>query len=164
MAASANLERVGNGNSVGSILTGQHKSIIQSVGATRTLLPEESGAICLLDKADGQTWTLPTPAEGMVFEFETTVAVSGGTIKVVTATPASQFILGAVFTYTIATASGAGFAFNGTSHVSIAMQTGGTYGGLVGTRFKLEAISATQWVISGSLVGSGTIVTPAATS
>lgn len=164
MAASTALEVLGTGRAEGTRLRGLHREIISGVGATRTLLPKESGSLCLLDKADGMTWTLPTPVEGMQFEFETTVAVSGGSIKVVTATPASQFILGAVFTYTIATASGAGFAFNGTSHVAITMQTGGTYGGLVGTRFKLEAISATQWLISGSLVGSGTIVTPAATS
>ena len=164
MALSANLERVGNGNSVGSVLLGAHRNIISAVGATRTLLTEESGSLCLLDKADGMTWTLPAPAEGMIFEFQTTVAVSGGTIKLITATPASQFLIGAVFTYTIATASGAGFSFNGTSHVAIAMQTGGTYGGLLGTRFRVEAINATQWAISGALVGSGTIVTPAATS
>lgn len=164
MTASTALEILDYGSPDGSRIRGVHREIISGVGATRTLLAGESGSLCLLDKADGMTWTLPTPVEGMQFEFETTVAVSGGSIKVVTATPASQFILGAVFTYTIATASGAGFAFNGTSHVAITMQTGGTYGGLVGTRFKLEAISTTQWVISGTLVGSGTIVTPAATS
>lgn len=164
MTASTALEVLGTGRAEGTRLRGLHREIISGVGATRTLLAKESGSLCLLDKADGMTWTLPTPVEGMQFEFETTVAVSGGSIKVVTATPASEFILGAVFTYTIATASGAGFAFNGSSHVAITMQTGGTYGGLVGTRFKLEAKSATQWMISGMLVGSGTIVTPAATS
>ena len=163
MAIPTSLERVDYGSSDGSILTGNHRQIISGVGATRTLLPGESGALCLLDKADGMTWTLPTPKEGAQFEFFTNVGVSGGTIKVVT-NAASVFLIGNVFSYTVATASGAGFNFNGTTHVAIAMQTGGTYGGLVGTRFIVTAISTTQWLITGVLVGSGTLVTPAATS
>lgn len=164
MAIPTTLERVDYGSADGSILTGNHRQIISGVGATRTLLPGESGALCMLDKADGMTWTLPTPKEGAQFEFFTSVGVSGGSIKVVTATPASQFIIGNVLSYTVATASPAGFNFNGTSHVAITMQTGGTYGGLVGTRFTLTALSTTQWLITGVLIGSGTLVTPAATS
>ncbi len=110
------------------------------------------------------TWTLPTPVEGMQFEFFTTVSVSGGTIKIVTATPASQFLLGEILSYTTATASPAGFAANGTNIVSVAMQTGGTYGGLIGTRLIFTAVSTTQWAVNGAIVGSGTIVTPFATS
>ena len=163
MTASIALEVLGTGRAEGTRLRGLHREIISGVGATRTLLPKESGSLCLLDKADGMIWTLPTPVEGMQFEFFTTVSVSGGSIKVVTAA-ATQFLLGEVFTYTTATASGAGFAFNGTTHVAITMQTGGTYGGLIGTRFTCTAISTTQWLIQGLLVGSGTIVTPAATS
>lgn len=164
MAIPTSLERVDYGSSDGSILTGNHRQIISGVGATRTLLPGESGALCLLDKADGMTWTLPTPKEGMQFEFFTTVSVSGGTIKIVTATPASQFMLGELLSYTTATASPAGFAANGTNIVSIAMQTGGTYGGLIGTRIQLTALSTTIWAVTGAIVGSGTIVTPFATS
>lgn len=148
-------------------LTAHHRQVIDAVGATRVLKESESGSLCLLDKADGQTWTLPVITAdnvGMQFDFETTVAVSGGTIKVITGDPTTEFMLGAIFAYTIATASGAGFSANGTNIVSIAMQTGGTFGGLLGTRFRLEAISPTQWAISGSTVGSGTIVTPFATS
>jgi len=164
MTASTALEVLDSGNDDGSRLRGVHREIISGVGATRTLLARESGSICMLDKADGMTWTLPTPVEGMEFEFFTSVSVSGGTIKVVTAAVATQFLLGELFSYTTATASGAGFAANGTSIVSIAMQTGGTYGGLIGTHFKLTALSTTQWLCSGVLVGSGTIVTPFATS
>lgn len=164
MAIPTTLERIDYGSDDGSILTGAHRQIISGVGATRTLLPGESGALCMLDKADGMTWTLPTPKEGAQFEFFTSVGVSGGSIKVVTATPASEFIIGNVLSYTVATASPAGFNFNGTSHVAITMQTGGTYGGLVGTRFTLTALSTTQWLITGVLIGSGSLVTPAATS
>lgn len=164
MTASTALEVLDCGLDDGSRLRGRHREIISGVGATRTLLARESGSICMLDKANGMTWTLPTPVEGMEFEFFTSVSVSGGTIKVVTAAVATQFLLGELYSYTTATASGAGFAANGTSIVSVAMQTGGTYGGLIGTHFKLTALSTTQWLISGVLVGSGTIVTPFATS
>lgn len=163
MTASTALEVLGSGRPDGSRARGLHREIISGVGATRTLLPKESNSICLLDKADGMTWTLPAPVEGTTFEFFTTVSVSGGSIKVIT-NAATVFLLGEVFTYTTATASGAGFAFNGTTHVAITMQTGGTYGGLIGTHFIVTAISPTQWIIRGNLVGSGTIVTPAATS
>lgn len=164
MTASTSLEILDYGSPAGARVRGLHREVISGVGATRTLLPEESGSLCLLDKADGMTWTLPTPVEGMQFEFFTTVSVSGGTIKIVTATPASQFLLGEILAYTTATASPAGFAANGTNIVSIAMQTGGTYGGLIGSRLIFTAISTTQWLVTGQTVGSGTIVTPFATS
>ncbi len=164
MTIASTLDQLGFRTAQGVVATGMHREVISSVGATRTLLPKESGALCLLDKADGMTWTLPTPVLGMQFEFFTTVAVSGGTIKIVTATPASEFLVGALLSYTIATASPAGFSANGTNIVSIAMQTGGTYGGLLGTRILLTAISTTQWAVTGAIVGAGTIVTPFATS
>ncbi len=164
MTASTELEILDYGSPAGSRVRGVHREIISAVGATRTLRAEESGSLCLLDKADGMTWTLPTPVEGMQFEFFTTVSVSGGTIKIITATPASQFLLGEILSYTTATASPAGFAANGTNIVSVAMQTGGTYGGLIGTRLIFTALSTTQWAINGAIVGSGTIVTPFATT
>ena len=164
MTASTALEVLGYGSPDGCRVRGLHREVISGVGATRTLRAEESGSLCVLDKADGMTWTLPTPVEGMQFEFFTTVSVSGGTIKIVTATPASQFLLGEILSYTTATASPAGFAANGTNIVSVAMQTGGTYGGLIGTRLLFTALSTTQWLVTGAIVGSGTIVTPFATS
>ena len=160
-----NYRQVGNGPR--NQLTAHHRQVIDAVGATRTLLESESGSLCLLDKADGQTWTLPLITDdniGMFFEFQTTVSVSGGTIKVVTGDIATEFLLGTILAYTIATAIPAGFSANGTTIVSVAMQTGGTYGGLIGTRLRFEAIRPTQWAVSGLTVGSGLIVTPFATS
>ncbi len=164
MTIASTLDQLGFRTAQGVVATGMHREVISGVGATRTLLPKESGSLCLLDKANGMTWTLPTPVLGMQFEFFSTVDVSGGTIKIVTAKPASEFLVGALLSYTIATASPAGFSANGTNIVSIAMQTGGTYGGLLGTRILLTAISTTKWAVAGQIVGSGTIVTPFATS
>lgn len=163
MAISNTLERLSYDSPDGCIATGLHREIIQGVGATRTLLAEESGSLCLLDRAAGVVYTLPAPKEGMQFEFLATVAVTSNAYKVIT-DAATTFLLGAVMGGSLTVAdSGDVFQANGTTHVSIS-ENGTTTGGLVGTRFKVTAISATQWVVDGIYVGSGTLADPFATS
>ena len=53
-------------------------------------------------------------------------------------------------------------ALNGTTHLTITMN-GSTTGGLIGTVIDFEGISATQWLVNGLVVGSGTLATPATT-
>lgn len=164
MTLSSNLERVSYGGPSGSVQPGQHRPIIQGVGATRQLLPSESGSLCLFDRTAGNIYTLPTPAEGMYFDFLVSVSVTSSDVhKLITKTIASEFLLGSVTMVTIATASPAGFSANGTNIVAATM-TATTAGGLLGGTIRVAAISATQWGITGVLVGSGTIVTPFATS
>ena len=158
MATPTDIDVVSRRGATGSIQFGTHRQVIQSVGATRTLLAKEAGALCLLDAAAGNIYTLPVPVEGMTFEFLQTVSVTSNAAKVIT-NSASVFLLGSVTAVTIATASPAGFSANGTSIVTIS-QNGTTSGGLIGSSFKLTAISATQWGIDGVIVGSGVIVTP----
>lgn len=163
MAISSTLERLNYDAPDGCIATGVHREIIQSVGATRTLLAEESGALCLFDRAAGVVYTLPAPVEGMQFEFSTTVLVTSNAYKVIT-NSASVFIVGSVMGGSLTVAdSGDVFQFDGTTHVAIS-SNGSTTGGLVGGSYKLTAISSTQWLIEGDFVGSGTLATPAATS
>ena len=76
MAISTALESLNYRSPNGCIATGIHRQVIQGVGATRTLLAEESGALCVFDVATGVIFTLPTPVEGMQFEFIVTVAVT----------------------------------------------------------------------------------------
>lgn len=156
-----NYEQLSEGGPNLSIHRAAARQII-SLAAARTLTVKESGALVLLDAAAGFTVTLPPPTVGAFFEFMTTVTVTSGTSKVIT-DAATTFLLGEVLTYTTATASPAGFAFNGSTHVAIGMN-GTTTGGIIGTRFKVEALSSTVWAITGVVVGSGTIATPAATS
>ena len=163
MATPTDIERISYGGATGSLQVGAHRQVIQGVGATRTRLAKESGALCLLDAAAGNIFTLPTPVEGMFFEFLQTVSVTSNAAKVITAAVATQFLVGSVTEVTIATATPAGFSANGTTIVAIS-SNGTTSGGLIGSRFKVTAISATQWGIDGVIVGSGTIVTPFATS
>src|SRR5690349_18875977 len=164
MAISSNLERLNYGSPDGCIATGLHREVIQSVGATRTLLAEESGSLCLFDRAAGVVYTLPTPVEGMEFRFSTTVLLTTNAYKIITATPASQFLIGSVMGGSLTVAdSGDVFQADGSTHVSISMG-GSTTGGLVGGEIILTAISATQWRVTGDFVGSGTLATPFATS
>lgn len=157
------LEQVGYASPEGSIVRGQHRPIIQSVGATRTLLAEESGSICLLDRAAGVVYTLPTPVVGMWFEFRATVSVTSNAYKVITAA-ATQFLVGGVAIASLTVAeSGDFFVANGTTHVAIS-EDGATKGGLVGGWYRLCAISTTQWAISGHTCGAGTLADPFATS
>lgn len=158
-----NFEQVSYGNSKMSQHTGFARNIIGDAVATRQLLAKESGSLCLMDRAAGVIYTLPTPSIGMQFEFLVTVSVTSNAHKIVTAATASQFLLGEVFMYTTATASGAGFAANGSS-IGALSANGSTTGGLIGERYIVTAISTTQWAIWGQCVGSGTIATPFAAS
>lgn len=139
------------------------RQIIGDAVATRQLLPQESGALCLFDRAAGVVYTLPTPVIGMQFEFQTVVTITSNAAKVITKTIASEFILGLVDILIAASATTLAAAFNGTSHVAISMN-GTTTGGVIGDRFRVTAISTTQWVIDGVVSGSGSIATPASTT
>ena len=164
MAISSSLERLNYDAPDGCIATGLHREVIQSVGATRTLLAEESGSLCLFDRAAGVVYTLPTPVEGMEFRFRTTVLVTSNSYKIVTATPASQFLVGSVMGGSLTVAdSGDVFQADGTTIVALTMG-GSTTGGLIGGEVIFTAISSTQWSVCGDFVGSGTLATPFATS
>lgn len=144
----------------------QHSSaarvIIGDAAATRTLTAKESGALCLFDVATGVTYTLPTPVIGMQFEFLATVAWSSGVFKFIT-NAATEFLVGSVSSVNNAAATGAAFLANGTTHRAVSM-AGTTTGGFTGDRFKVTAISATQWALEGVYTNSGTAATPIATS
>lgn len=154
----ADLERLGYGSSGGCIATGLHREVIAEAVATRTLIAEESRALCLFDRAAGVVYTLPTPVKGMSFEFVTSVSRTSNSHTIKTGA-ATQFILGAYMAGDAAIAtSGDVFTGDGTSHVSIVLD-GDTKGGLVGGCLTFTAISATQWIVTGDVVGTGTMVT-----
>jgi len=162
MAIPTTLERISYGAPDGAILTGGHRQFIQSVGATRTLKNEESGAVCLFDKADGIVYTLPaSPNEGTWFEFATTVTITSVAAKTITA--GGKFILGTIFGYTTDATEIDGFSADGSTHVAIS-SNGSTTGGVIGDRYKLE-YNGTVWLITGHVFcGTATPATPFATS
>ena len=137
------------------------REVIETAAAT-TLTAQQSGALVLMDAAAGYTITLPTPIAGMFFDFVQTVTQTSGTQKIITSA-STVYILGEVLTFTTATASPAGFAFDGTSHIAYT-SNGTTTGGIIGTKMRFTALSTTVWLVEGVVVGSGTIATPASTS
>lgn len=157
-----NYEQVSYGAPGLAMFRAQARQVISDAAATRTLTLKESGALCCMDSAAGVVYTLPTPVAGAWFEFFTTVSITSNAAKIIT-NLATEFLLGEVFAYTTATASGAGFAANGTT-IRALSSNGTTTGGLIGDNYIVTAISATQWAIRGVTVGSGTIATPFATS
>ncbi len=130
--------------------------------AAATLLPEESGALCLFNLAAGFTFTLPTAAKGLWFEFQVTVSVTSSTAKLITAS-ASEFLLGHFVQSTDGTFTQAFHAANG-STIRAWNGNGSTTGGLVGDWFRVVGLSATQWAIIGWGSATGTEATPFATS
>jgi hypothetical protein len=163
MSTPTDIERISYGGPTGSIVLGRHRQVIQSVGATRTLLAKESGALCLFDRAAGVVYTLPTPVEGMQYEFLATVEVTSNAYKVITASITTQFLKGNMTITKLAAAMFNANADGTSNHVAIS-SNGTTTGGLIGSSFRVTAISATQWGIEGSLVGSGTLADPFAAS
>ena len=162
MALSSNLERLGYGGPDGCVATGIHREVI-TVTADTTLKAKQSGALVLLGVASGATLTLPTAAEGMQFDVSVSVSRTSNSYKIITAA-ATQFLLGAYMAgdATIAT-SGDVFTLDGSTHVALTID-GDTKGGLIGGHLRFTAISATQWYVEGLVVGTGTMVTAAATS
>lgn len=137
--------------------------------AARTLLAAESGALCVWTTATGCTATLPAPVIGLRFEFLVAVTNTSTACKVIT-DAATTFIGGGCLTFIDNTTPAAnpgpkGFLFD--SAASVAVLMGGsdtTAGGIAGTRFTLECVSATLWIVSGLIRAAGTIVTPASAS
>jgi hypothetical protein len=161
MATIPSIPRIAPGGPVAAL--GQFRQVIDGVGATRTLAPEESGALCLFDRAAGVVYTLPAPQVGMTFDFTCSVAVTSNAYKIIT-NAATVFLLGSVTSGNLTVAaSGDVFQGNGTTHVAISMN-GTDTGGLIGGRLRFVAISSTQWAVFGDIVGSGTNADPFATS
>lgn len=137
--------------------------IIQSVGATRTLQANESGATCLFDVATGVVYTLPACALNLTFTFVVSVAVSSNAHKFITAS-GTQYLIGGCGSFSSAVAEGGdAFAADGATHVACS-SNGTTTGGQPGQMFTVTGISATQWAVTGNTIGSGTMATPFATS
>ncbi len=126
--------------------------------ANLTLTAASSGALVVIDGAS-QAIVLPalTATEiGVYYDFivqTTTTAVS-------VAAGAGDILHGGVsIMSTSAGLENDAFSANGTSDLVFSMN-GTTKGGIIGSRFRFEAWSATAWLVSGNLIGSGVIITP----
>jgi hypothetical protein len=157
-----NYEQVSYGGPNLSIHRSAARQVIADGVATRTLSIKESGALCLFDTASGVTYTLPSPVVGAYFDFAASVAWASGVYKFIT-NLSTEFLVGSVSSLNNAAATGEAFLANGTTHRAVSL-AGTTTGGFTGDRFRVTAISSTQWLLEGLYSDSGTAATPIATS
>ena len=131
--------------------------------ASPTLLTAiQSGALCVFDNTAGAIFTLPAAAVGLYYDFVVAVASSSNSHRVACTT--GDFLLGSIMIHaTDDTGLSSAHAANGTTHLAIQLDAD-TVGRLAGGKFRVTAISGTQWVIEGDLLGTGTIATPFETS
>lgn len=159
-----NYEQLSYGGNA-SMHRGRHLQIISDGVATRTLVPKEAGARCCYDLAAGVIYTLPplsTVNAGMYFEFFTTVTRTSNAHKVITSA-ATEFLLGAMSLLNNAATTGEAFAADGTT-IRAVSSNGTTTGGIIGDCYRVVAYSATQWLVEGLLIQSGTAATPFSTT
>ena len=145
------------------------RNIIDVTAATRTMTAEESGSLVIFNKADGIVITLPALSAaniGLWYEFQINTSITSNAAKWSTGTQGTDFFIGSLIT---ADPDGAPaeatfvVSGNGSTHDNISMN-GTTTGGLIGTKVKVTAISATLWQVDGIMAASGDTATPFATS
>ena len=126
------------------------------------LTAAQSGALCVFDKTDGAIFTLPAAVAGLTYEFVIAVASSSNAHRV--NCTSGDFLLGSIMSHaTDDTGLSSAYAANGTTHLAINLDSDAV-GRLAGGKFRVTAISGTQWVISGDLLATGTVATPFETS
>lgn len=142
-------------------------NVIDTGGAYATpvvLTEAQSGSLILVDDAAGLDFTLPAIGSsniGMRFEFLVTVTVTSNNFRV---TAASGDLLNGGVTMidfdAAYTAPQAVFIEPDFSDDLVFTCNGSTTGGKKGTRVVFEAVSATQWFVSGTVAADGVIATP----
>lgn len=134
------------------------RNVISGQGATRTLNENESGSICLFDRAAGIVYTLPTAKVGAYFDFMVTTTITSNAAKVITGA-GTEFLIGGYTNVDTDTSNAvAVFDGNGSSHIAVSMN-GTTTGGRQGTFLRFTCLSATRWQVQGMVMGSGVVAT-----
>lgn len=160
-----NFEQVSYGGPELAMMRASAQQHISEGVTTRTLVPKEAGSLCLFDSAAGVVYTLPPITAsniGMWFEFAVTTTITSNAAKIITDS-ATTFLLGAITTVNNAATTAENFAANGTT-IRALSSNGTTTGGILGDRYRVQALSTTVWLVSGVLSNSGTAATPFATS
>jgi hypothetical protein len=140
------------------------KNIISGSGATASLSEADSGSLVLMDRAAGIVFTLPAACKiGTKYEFIASASVTSNAYKVITGA-GTELLIGTLASVDTDTSDAmAGFSGNGSTHIAVSAN-GTTTGGLIGSKWIFEKVSTTQWEVSGTNRGSGTVATPFATS
>lgn len=129
--------------------------------ATYTVTTAQSGTLFVLAKASGITFTLPTAAVGLTYEFFVSVSCTSNNYGI--DTDGTDVFSGIVSNvdkdqaYDSATILQAICKADGTpTHIDM---NGSTTGGLIGSRLVITAISADVWSVDGILHGDSNVIT-----
>lgn len=137
-------------------------SPIIHTGDSVVLTASDSGKTVIFNVAGASTVTLPEPELGMKFSFLTTVTATNDHV-IKTSTDNHGFVGGVNIHSSEAGNSDHFTADTDGSNDHITMN-GSTTGGLAGSRVDVVAIlgasAAKCWAVSGSIHGTGTLVTP----
>jgi hypothetical protein len=150
---------------MGGMSLAMRKPVISGLGATRTLNPDETGSVVLLDRAAGSTITLPTaPVPGTFFEFMVSVTCTSNAYKIITGA-GTELLVGSILNCDTDTTDTVAIwkSLVGTSNISVNLN-GSTKGGIKGDRLTFTCLNATSWQVTGVINSTGIVVTPFATS
>jgi hypothetical protein len=132
--------------------------IINITAATTTITLPTLNATA--DPASAGPGSDPNSPNNLGVSYTFFLPTAATAVKVITA--ASNFLLGSAFVAVSASTDTTFFA-DGTATRSINLN-GTTTGGIAGTFFTITAVTATQWLVQGALLGSGSVATPFANS
>ncbi len=140
---------------------GNDQNVVSGSGATVTLTASQAGSLVLFDRAAGIVFTLPAPSVGMFFDFAVAVTITSNNAKVIT--DAGTTLLAGFVSSGPDNTANKQWVGNGTTHIAVT-QNGTTTGGILGSWLRFMCSTTTQWIVTGTLVASGTPATPFATS
>ena len=129
--------------------------VITTVTANTTLPSTGYDNTVILSSATGATILLPTPVVGVKYNIVVNTSVTSNSYYIYTNSGTVKLI-GSLSLVK----STAGHTIFASSNNDVIQMNGTTTGGLIGTTFSLTCISATQWLVEGTVVGSGTLATP----
>lgn len=153
----SNYNAVGNPG-MSNITKGDCRIVNSGEGATRQLLQNESGALCMFDRAAGIVYTLPAnPLVGTYFDFAVSVSNTAALYKVITGV-STNYMGGGLSAQSDVVEISEWFAATAASTVYIGLDAT-TKCGLIGGHFRCTAISTTVWQVEGLVIGSGTLET-----
>jgi len=151
---------IGNGGT-GSIIGDLKNVVTTTADATVAITAAQSGTLFVAAKADGITYTLPTAAAGLYYEFFISTSVTSSNVGI--DTDGTDNFEGVVLNvdkdqaYNSAEALQAICKADGTpTHIDM---NGSTTGGLIGSKLRVIAISTDRWLVEGTIHGDSNVTT-----
>jgi hypothetical protein len=126
-----------------------------AIAANATVGDDQNGKLTPVGVATGATITLPASSgSGATFRFLVTTSVTSNSYKIQVAN-ATDVMVGSIAVSGTTTAT-----FGAASTSDTITMNGTTQGGLLGTYIELTDYASGFWRVSGTSVGSGSVITP----